>query len=90
MDESTVRRLLAVAGVVAAIAHAVAPRALLSAGEARSLFSLDYLNDMNKAIPSDAEVTTELGEEFPVKMHFDFAEGDGHATFMLAPRIQSD
>ncbi len=62
----------------------------LTAGEARSLFSLDYLKDMNKAIPKDAEVTMELGEEFPVKMHFDFAEGDGHVTFMLAPRIQSD
>ncbi|MEF8806946.1 DNA polymerase sliding clamp [Natronomonas sp.] len=62
----------------------------LTAGEARSLFSLDYLKDMNKAIPKDAEVTMELGEEFPVKMHFDFAEGDGHVTYMLAPRIQSD
>jgi len=62
----------------------------LSPGEARSLFSLDYLKDMNKAIPKDAEVTVELGEEFPVKMHFGFAEGDGHVTFMLAPRIQSD
>ena len=62
----------------------------LTAGEARSLFSLDYLKDMNKAIPKDAEVTMELGEEFPVKMHFDFAEGDGHVTFMLAPRIQSE
>ncbi|MFT4885168.1 MAG: proliferating cell nuclear antigen [Natronomonas sp.] len=62
----------------------------LTAGEARSLFSLDYLKDMNKAIPKDAEVTMELGQEFPVKMHFDFAEGDGHVTFMLAPRIQSD
>jgi proliferating cell nuclear antigen len=62
----------------------------LTAGEARSLFSLDYLKDMNKAIPKDAEVTMELGEEFPVKLHFGFAEGDGHVTFMLAPRSQSD
>jgi len=62
----------------------------LVAGEARSLFSLDYLKDMNKAIPKDAEVTMELGEEFPVKMHFDIAEGMGHVTFMLAPRIQCD
>ena len=59
--------------------------------ETRKLhISLDYLKDMDKAIPSDAEVTTELGEEFPVKMHFGYAEGDGHVTFMLAPRIQSD
>lgn len=40
----------------------------LTAGPADSLFSLDYLKDMNKAIPSDAEVTIELGEEFPVKL----------------------
>ena len=62
----------------------------LVAGDAHSLFSLDYLKDMNKAIPKDAEVTVELGEEFPVKLHFDIAEGQGHVTFMLAPRIQSD
>ena len=62
----------------------------LTPGEARSLFSLDYLKDMNKAIPTDVEVIVELGEEFPVKLHFEFAEGDGRVTYMLAPRIQSD
>ncbi|PSP57542.1 DNA polymerase sliding clamp [Halobacteriales archaeon QH_7_66_36] len=62
----------------------------LTPGDARSLFSLDYLKDMDKAIPSDAEVTMEVGEEFPVKMHFDIAEGNGNVTYMLAPRIQSD
>lgn len=59
-------------------------------GDAASLFSLDYLADMNKAIPKDAEVSMELGEEFPVKLHFDIAEGDGTVTYMLAPRIQSN
>ena len=62
----------------------------LTAGPANSLFSLDYLKDMNKAIPKDTEVTIELGEEFPVKLHYEFAEGLGHVTYMLAPRIQSD
>jgi proliferating cell nuclear antigen len=62
----------------------------LEAGDAHSLFSLDYLKDMNKAIPNDGEVTIELGEEYPVKMHFEIAEGMGHVTYMLAPRIQSD
>jgi proliferating cell nuclear antigen len=62
----------------------------LTTGPAHSLFSLDYLKDMNKAIPKDAEVTLELGEEFPVKLHFEIAEGQGKVTFMLAPRIQSD
>ena len=62
----------------------------LAAGPADSLFSLDYLKDMNKAIPSDTEVTVDLGEEFPVKLHYEFAEGQGAVTYMLAPRIQSD
>ena len=62
----------------------------LTAGEADSLFSLDYLKDMNKAIPNSTEVTAELGEEFPVKLHFEFAEGLGQVTYMLAPRIQSE
>lgn len=62
----------------------------LTAGDAHSLFSLDYLKEMNKAIPNDAEVSTELGEEFPVNIHFDIAEGDGTVTFVLAPRIQGD
>ena len=62
----------------------------LLAGNASSLFSLDYLQDMDKAIPKDAEVTMELGEEFPVKLHFDIAESEGEVTYMLAPRIQSN
>lgn len=62
----------------------------LDAGDAHSLFSLDYLKDMNKAIPKDAEVELELGDEYPVKIHFDIAEAQGHVTYMLAPRIQSD
>ncbi|WP_254766091.1 DNA polymerase sliding clamp [Salinilacihabitans rarus] len=62
----------------------------LQVGTAHSLFSLDYLKDMNKAIPADAEVTLDLGEEFPVEIYFDFAEGQGQVTYVLAPRIQSD
>lgn len=57
-------------------------------GAAGSLFSLDYLKDMNKAIPTNAEVTLELGEEFPLLLAYEFADGDGHVTQMLAPRIE--
>jgi proliferating cell nuclear antigen len=62
----------------------------LTVGEAHSLFSLGYLKDMNKAIPNDAEVRIELGEEYPVKLHFALAEDQGQVTYMAAPRIQSD
>jgi proliferating cell nuclear antigen len=57
---------------------------------AKSLFSLDYLDDMEKPIDAQTEVRMVVGEEFPVKMHFDIAEGQGSVTYMLAPRIQND
>ncbi|MFP4590370.1 MAG: DNA polymerase sliding clamp [Halobacteriota archaeon] len=59
-------------------------------GPASSLFSLDYLRDINKAIPHDTEVQIRLGEEYPVKLTLPYAEGRGQVTYMLAPRIQSD
>lgn len=62
----------------------------LTPGEAHSLFSLDYLKDMTKSIPSDAEVKLNLGEDFPTKMKFDLADGNGEALYMLAPRIQDN
>ncbi|WP_080505318.1 DNA polymerase sliding clamp [Halorubrum aethiopicum] len=67
-----------------------------SPGDGNSLYSLDYFKDINKPIPKDAEVTVELGEEFPVKLHYGHSEmtedGDlaGDCTVMIAPRIQSD
>jgi proliferating cell nuclear antigen len=55
---------------------------------AGSLFSLDYLDAMTDEMGGD--VTVRLGEEFPVKLHWGFAEGHGEVTNMLAPRIQSE
>jgi proliferating cell nuclear antigen len=60
----------------------------LTVGEAESLFSLDYMKDVKKPIQTDDEVTLELGEEFPVKMHID--RGDLDLTYMVAPRIESE
>jgi proliferating cell nuclear antigen len=54
----------------------------------RSLFSLDYLDDLTG--PMAGDVTVRLGEEFPVKLHWTFADGAGEVTNMLAPRVQSD
>ena len=60
----------------------------LEAGDAHSLFSLDYLKDMNKAIPKDAEVELELGDEYPVKLHYDIAEaGPSHLHARAADSV---
>lgn len=55
-----------------------------------SLFSLDYLEDVVKPIPSGGEVTVACGSEMPIWMDFDFADGHGSVRTMLAPRIKKD
>jgi len=54
----------------------------------RSMFSLEYLDDMTG--PMAGDVTVRLGDEFPVKLVWEYAEGHGEVTMALAPRIQSD
>jgi len=57
---------------------------------ARSLFSLDYLANMAKVVKGADPITLNLGTDYPVKIEFDIADGGGHVTYLLAPRIESD
>lgn len=61
-----------------------------ASGPVRSLFSLDYLSDMGKAISKANEVTIHLGKDYPVKINFSVAGGKGKVEYLLAPRIESD
>ncbi|KTG10803.1 DNA polymerase [Haloprofundus marisrubri] len=61
----------------------------LDVAPAHSLFSLDYLADMNRVVPTDTELTLELGEEFPMRLSYEFADGTGEVLYFLAPRIQN-
>lgn len=58
-------------------------------GAAGSLFSLDYLKDLQKPIPKDTTVQMDMGEEFPAKFSFEMADGAVDVEYMLAPRIES-
>jgi proliferating cell nuclear antigen len=62
----------------------------LKAGEACSLFSLDYLTDIVKPTNKVNEVTLSLGKDFPVLIDFEIANGAGRISYLLAPRIESD
>ncbi|MDZ7687598.1 MAG: DNA polymerase sliding clamp [Halobacteriales archaeon] len=57
---------------------------------AQSLFSLDYLDSMAKAIPNDAQVEVEVGDDYPVKMNFEVSGGEARVTYLLAPRIENE
>lgn len=54
---------------------------------AHGVFSHSYLYEMTKMIPGDKEISLKLGEEYPAKIEFDFADGDGEIAYGLAPRI---
>lgn len=57
-------------------------------GESRSLFSLYYLVDMVKSAGKAAEVTLEMGLDYPMKMLFQTSK-DVSVVYLVAPRIEN-
>ena len=67
--------------------------------DATSMYSIAYLvggstqgskyKGLLKPLNRDTDLRVEFSEEMPVKMHYDFADGFGHVTVMLAPRISN-
>lgn len=55
-----------------------------------SIVSLDWMEDLVKVIPKDAVVEVTFGEEKPVFLKWEYADGNGEVTQTLAPRITSD
>jgi proliferating cell nuclear antigen len=64
--------------------------ALKSQDKVRSLFSLDYFSNMVKAAKSSHSLTIHLGSDYPVRLEFEIAKGNGRVTYLLAPRIESE
>ncbi|MFW6040877.1 MAG: proliferating cell nuclear antigen (pcna) [Thermoplasmatota archaeon] len=58
--------------------------------QVRSLFALDYFSNMIKCVSSNTTIDVSLGSDYPVKLEFDFADGNGHVVFLLAPRIETE
>jgi len=56
--------------------------------ETKSMFPLDYLQDMVKATSSGDEVSLEMKSNAPVKLSYKI--GGAEITYFLAPRIESD
>lgn len=62
----------------------------LTPGEAHSLFSLDYLTAIDRAVPADLAVEFRLGTEQPAAIACEFADGAGSVEYFVAPRISSN
>jgi proliferating cell nuclear antigen len=63
---------------------------LEAAEPVRSLFSLDYFSNMVRSVPSSGVVTLAIGQDYPAKVDFEIAEGNGMVTYLLAPRIENE
>ncbi len=61
-----------------------------SPGDAHSLYSVDYLRAIDRAMPKDAEIDLRLGTEVPLKLCYEFAEGAGSVEYLLAPRLTAN
>lgn len=57
---------------------------------ARSQYSLTYLIPLAKIFQGIENVNLRFGENFPLKITFDFADGAGHVEYFLAPRVEGD
>lgn len=55
----------------------------------KSLFPLEYFSNMVRAVPSQSKITLNLGNDYPVKIEFQIAGGNGSVVYLLAPRIES-
>ncbi|MHC3381706.1 DNA polymerase sliding clamp [Haloarcula sp. H-GB5] len=55
-----------------------------------SLFSLEYMKNIKKALPTNGSVEMEIGDEFPVKLRYGNEEETLSVEFMIAPRISSE
>ncbi|RLF40379.1 MAG: proliferating cell nuclear antigen (pcna) [Thermoplasmata archaeon] len=64
----------------------------LKCGEkVKSMFPLDYLSDMIKIAKGKTdEGTLNLGNNFPLKLSLDMANGTIKIVYLLAPRIESE
>jgi len=62
----------------------------LSGGDCRSLFSLEYLTAMSKVAAGASMLTLHLGSDYPLKMEFEIADGNGKVIYLLAPRIEAE
>ena len=63
---------------------------LNSPGKFKSLFSIDYFSNMIKPVKSEDPITISIGNDNPIRVDFDIADKNGHVTYLLAPRIESD
>ena len=55
----------------------------------KSLYSLEYFSNMIRSVGTAEFVTLYLGNNYPIRIEFDLAGSEGHAVYLLAPRLEN-
>jgi proliferating cell nuclear antigen len=58
--------------------------------EAKSMFSVEYLKEFMKVAGTGDILTVYLGNNYPVRLIFDVADGKAKVEYILAPRIEAE
>lgn len=60
--------------------------------DSESLYALEYLKDLRKAMPSgsDDEITLQFSDQFPLRFTYAWNDAVDESELLLAPRIQKD
>ncbi|WP_082223415.1 DNA polymerase sliding clamp [Halosimplex carlsbadense] len=58
--------------------------------EGNALFSLDYVKDLSREFPKSGSIALTFGQDWPMMMEYELADGECDVLAMLAPRIQTD
>ena len=56
--------------------------------ETSSKYSLEYIGAIIKSVNAEA-LSLQLSSDYPIKLYFDIAKGEGKVTYMLAPRVDN-
>lgn len=58
-------------------------------GEAETILSVEYLENLTAPMPDDATVRCRFGDEYPALFAYEWADGAADVEMMLAPRIDT-
>jgi len=56
----------------------------------KSMYPVDYLLKLVKAMDSADYLTIYMGTDYPIKIEFDITGGKGQGAYLLAPRIEGE
>lgn len=62
----------------------------LSTDPISSIYSVEYLKDMCKAIPDEKNIRIDFEDDFPAEISFEIADNNASVTYFLAPRVEPD